>query len=157
MTDGKHYVLGFCITPKGAVLIQKAKRWGGYVWNGIGGKIEPNETPLQAMVREFWEEAGVLTLDTDWTQLLTLSGYEYGDIHKPWNMVVFMMCTDDMSAFVHLPRRMNEGLVGVEKGITDGMFDSTAAWLLPMCYDLFRHGITLSAPLPAMKEMEHAG
>ncbi len=28
-------------------------------WNGLGGKLEPNESPLQAAVREFKEESGV--------------------------------------------------------------------------------------------------
>lgn len=42
-------------------------------WNGVGGHIEPGETPIQAMVREYHEEAGVKTRATDWTPVAELS------------------------------------------------------------------------------------
>ncbi|GIP39369.1 7,8-dihydro-8-oxoguanine triphosphatase [Paenibacillus sp. J31TS4] len=29
-------------------------------WNGIGGKFEPGETPEACVIREVWEEAGIL-------------------------------------------------------------------------------------------------
>lgn len=57
------YVAGFLFDydRHNIVLIEKLKpvyqRWK---LNGVGGKIEPGETPHQAMVREFEEEAGVL-------------------------------------------------------------------------------------------------
>ena len=43
----------------GKLLLGKKKR--GYaegIWNGYGGKVEPGETPEEAMLREFWEESG---------------------------------------------------------------------------------------------------
>ena len=57
----KAYTLGF--------LFDEQQRWLGVLkehgppvnigkWNGIGGKIEPNETPGQAMAREGLEEIG---------------------------------------------------------------------------------------------------
>lgn len=55
------YVLGFAFTANGRVaLIQKQKpAWQAGRWNGIGGKIEEGESPVQAMAREFREETGV--------------------------------------------------------------------------------------------------
>ena len=43
--------------------------------NGIGGKIEANETPLVAMIREFSEETGATV--TDWDSFCTLQGTNY--------------------------------------------------------------------------------
>ena len=62
------YVLGFYFskTLEGVALIRK-KRPSFLVnkLNGIGGKIEAGETPLEAMKREAFEEAGI-SLDTAW-------------------------------------------------------------------------------------------
>lgn len=40
--------------------------------NGIGGKIEGEETAVKAMVREFSEEAGLLT--SAWTNFCSMAG-----------------------------------------------------------------------------------
>lgn len=42
-------------------------------WNGVGGHIEPNEEPIEAMVREFHEEAGVRTQGHDWEPVAELN------------------------------------------------------------------------------------
>lgn len=55
------YVLGFCFMWGGSevVLIRKNKpAWQKGLLNGVGGKIESNETPSQAMAREWVEETG---------------------------------------------------------------------------------------------------
>lgn len=72
----KSYVLGFLFSNSGMVwLINKTKPdWQKGKLNGIGGKIEPNETIDEAMRREFKEEAN---LDIDsWTWYCTLSDDE---------------------------------------------------------------------------------
>jgi 8-oxo-dGTP diphosphatase len=45
--------------------------------NGIGGKIEPGETELEAMIREFWEETGVE--HHEWEHYLTMHVGPYLD------------------------------------------------------------------------------
>ena len=43
-------------------------------WNGVGGHVEPGEVPIDAMVREYREEAGVLTTPSDWMLFTELDG-----------------------------------------------------------------------------------
>jgi 8-oxo-dGTP pyrophosphatase MutT (NUDIX family) len=67
------YVLGFRFTKEPVTgrsmvaLIRKNRPEhlaGNY--NGVGGKIEPGETEVDAMVREFHEETAVQTTPEDW-------------------------------------------------------------------------------------------
>lgn len=82
MTD---YVLGFLFNRYGQVLLIKKERpdWQRGKMNGIGGKIEPGETPYDAMCREFREEAGIDVMGWD------LRGYCTGE-----NFVVHVFRAD---------------------------------------------------------------
>lgn len=65
----KRYVVGFMFSEdrQFVALIRKNRpEWQAGKLNGIGGKIEEGETPIEAMVREFREETGVDTLATLW-------------------------------------------------------------------------------------------
>lgn len=73
-----NYVLGFCFSNDmcNVALIKKNKpEWQNGLLNGIGGKIEPNELPIDAMQREFMEETGVMI--HDWTDVGSLSSDEF--------------------------------------------------------------------------------
>jgi 8-oxo-dGTP diphosphatase len=54
------YVVGFLFDKQGNVVLIRKNRpdWQKGRLNGVGGHIEPGETPEAAMVREFREEAG---------------------------------------------------------------------------------------------------
>ncbi len=61
------YVIGFAFHNDSVLLIEKLKPdWQRGRLNGVGGKIEPNELPLDAMQREFFEECGIITAHTQW-------------------------------------------------------------------------------------------
>lgn len=61
----KHYVCGFLFTPGEpfVALIKKQRpKWQAGLYNGIGGKVEDGEEPIEAMIREFNEETGCETV-----------------------------------------------------------------------------------------------
>lgn len=72
-----NYVVGFLFNHdlSQVALIRKIKpQWQAGKLNGVGGKIEPGETPLEAMVREFKEETGAYVPPDDWTSFGLASG-----------------------------------------------------------------------------------
>jgi 8-oxo-dGTP diphosphatase len=70
------YVAGFMFDqqdPSRVALISKLKpEWQKGKLNAIGGKVEPGEHPLDAMVREFKEETGVDTKVSQWKKFVFL-------------------------------------------------------------------------------------
>lgn len=63
------YVLGFAFNPASdsVLLIKKVRPdWQAGLYNGVGGKIEPDEDHSDAMQREFYEETGILTRADSW-------------------------------------------------------------------------------------------
>lgn len=46
------------------------------LWNGVGGHIEPGETPRQAIIREVAEETGYMITEPQFAGLLTWEGFE---------------------------------------------------------------------------------
>ena len=65
----QNYVLGFAFNMDRTrvVMIKKTRpAWQAGKLNGIGGKIDPGEDPIDAMCREFHEETGVPTQPADW-------------------------------------------------------------------------------------------
>ncbi len=65
------FVLGFIHWHSSVLLIEKNRpEWQAGLYNGLGGKIHPGENPLDAMIREVKEEAGVTT--EGWRQFAEL-------------------------------------------------------------------------------------
>ena len=65
------------------LLILKRRGLGAGLYNGVGGKVEEGETPLQAAVRECEEEIGVKPVRVKWVGLLEFynDGSLYGFVH----------------------------------------------------------------------------
>jgi 8-oxo-dGTP diphosphatase len=81
MTNNKQqYVLGFMFNEdksKVALIFKTKPENQVGLMNGIGGKIENNETPYQAMVREFREETGYDTSSLSWELYSKLDGERF--------------------------------------------------------------------------------
>jgi ADP-ribose pyrophosphatase len=87
----RHYVCGFLFTPGEpfVALIKKTKpRWQAGLYNGIGGKIEDGETPIDAMVREFKEETGCETVFR-WNLFCKIVNPAHDSPSGPWTVHFF--------------------------------------------------------------------
>ena len=77
-----HVVAGIVFNAQGEILLSsrpKGKEYAGY-WEFAGGKIEPNETPLSALQREFKEELDINILNaTPW--LAKFYQYPHAHVH----------------------------------------------------------------------------
>ena len=81
----QRYVVGFMFDfeKEYVLLIRKTKpEWQRGLLNGIGGKIEPGESALEAMRREFEEETGIYQLQ--WNQFCVLK-----DAKDEWQVHFF--------------------------------------------------------------------
>lgn len=107
------------------VLIEKNRpAWQAGKLNGVGGKIEPGEWTVDAMVREFKEETGCETLTKDWEYFLTLEGGDwrvycyraFRDAQLRWvtDECPFWTFLDELREHPHIPN---------------------LAWLIPMALD----------------------
>lgn len=70
-----HYVVGIVLSDdlRRIALVRKARpAWQAGRLNGVGGHVEPNESAVAAMRREFREETGVDIFTLDWHYVLTL-------------------------------------------------------------------------------------
>lgn len=80
MTTRLQMVVGLAFDPTRNMVVMVHKQSGPPCvigkWNGVGGKIDPGETPIQAMRREFREETGV-DLHDHWQQFAMLIAEQY--------------------------------------------------------------------------------
>ncbi|MGB1239257.1 MAG: NUDIX hydrolase [Pseudomonadales bacterium] len=126
----KHYVTGFLFSVDRCrvALIEKLNpQWQRGLHNGIGGKIEPGESALQAMVREFAEETGVVTQASDW--------YAFARVHRPGVYEVEMFAAfDDSIDQVRTVEREQVRIFAVD-ALPKALIPNLA-WLIPMALDL---------------------
>lgn len=74
MPEKQEYTVGFAFSEdrsKLALILKDRPAWQAGHLNGIGGKIEAGENPLEAHIREFKEETGVTTKESDWEHFVT--------------------------------------------------------------------------------------
>ncbi len=73
-----NYVLAFAFDDDKIIMIRKNRpKYQNGKLNGVGGKIENAETAIMAMVREFKEETGVSSYDSDWVNFANVINHFY--------------------------------------------------------------------------------
>lgn len=126
------YVVGFLFAEDRedpwVVLIEKARpEWQKGKLNGVGGKIEPGETPDEAMRREFREETG-----------LDVQGWRrFADLIGSQDHIVFF---EARAPWVELTRVQNQDLTEPVRVLqVSGMAFWPAVpnlrWLIPLALD----------------------
>jgi len=126
-----NYVCGFMFDfqKEKVALIKKNKpEWQKGSLNGIGGKIEEGETALDAMCREFEEEAGLRTLQSDWYPLITMTGNDW--------CVNFFFCAERINSLELLQSKTDEEVVIIDLIDLDiEPVIPNLRWIIPMCLD----------------------
>lgn len=92
------YVCGFMFDhdlEKVVLINKKRPEWQAGLWNGVGGHIEANEPPRNAMAREFYEETGLPTSPESWVLIGVMETpaarvYFYATCNSNWYEVVDM-------------------------------------------------------------------
>ena len=127
----KEYVAGFLFNTEGfgidkVALVRKNRPdWQAGRLNAIGGKIEPGETPFQAMQREFAEEAGHFRID--WEQFCTLTG-------DGWVVYFFRAFTPGVESVVST--YTDEEIVVVPVDLACQPVLPNLHWLVPMALSI---------------------
>lgn len=93
----KKFVVIFLFTKdyKKVLMIKRNKPPYKNCWNGIGGKIEGNETEIQATIRECFEETGI-KLDNP-KLFITYIYPETNELNKGTNLSVLYDFIDEVS------------------------------------------------------------
>lgn len=130
----KEYVVGFMFDDTGEriTLIRKNRpEWQAGKLNGVGDKVEPNETPMAAMIREFREETGVETTSSDWTNFTFMWGDAWEiAFYKGFNTK--LLESTDTKTDEQIERRSVDRVVFYDKG-AEGI--NNLKWLVPLALD----------------------
>ncbi|AAL64062.1 8-oxo-dGTP diphosphatase [Pyrobaculum aerophilum] len=117
----------YLIQGERVLLILKKRGLGKGLFNGVGGKVKPGETPEQAVVREAEEEIGVKPIQLSWRGLLEFWNLENGQVESIHYVHVYVS-----EKYVGEPRESDEAApLWFEKGNIpyDRMWEDDRLWL----------------------------
>lgn len=99
--------------------------------NGVGGKLEPGESFIDAMVREFHEESGIVTGPGDWTHFATLDAPRWKVAFFKAVLPLYSLVRAANGPVLTHERLELHGLVGLRE--QDTM--RNLRWMVPFCLD----------------------
>ncbi len=126
------YSVGFLFSNdlSKVALIRKIKpAWQKGKLNGVGGHVEDNENFRMCMQREFFEEAGILTVEDSWKLIAELNGPD-------WTMGVFASKFPEgreLPTFKHSPEQVAWYFTHSISSRADVI--PNLHWLIPLCLD----------------------
>ena len=125
----KPMVCGFMFSLRRdyVVLIEKLKGPVAvkYRWNGVGGKVEADESSVQAMVREFQEETGVHTGVDDWELFCDCFGHDWHvSFYRAFHDSYSLAETKESERIVIVPMRTIQNCNTVPN----------LSWLIPLAF-----------------------
>lgn len=103
----KKYTLALLEAPQQILLINRFKKPFIGQWNGIGGKIEPGETPLDGIQREIFEETGFESRFYETQDLGRLDWHIDDEYIAP----IYLFSAQFKQNFVQTARSMREGVL----------------------------------------------
>lgn len=109
------------------LLAMKKRGFGQGKWNGVGGKIEPNETLEDALVRECQEEINVTP--TSWRAVAELDFVQDAETDEPWHMFVYAYIADAWEGEPSESEEMQPAWYDIEAIPYDSMWDDDQYWL----------------------------
>ena len=128
----ERYCLGFMFDQefRSVLLIRKARpAWQRGRLNGVGGHLDPGESALEAMVREFREEAGLVTAREQWREKLVFWGA--GIDGRDWIVTTFVTT----GRIDHARGSLEEPLVVVPARLLPPDVISNLRWIIPLLTD----------------------
>lgn len=128
------FTLGFVFTAdtRRVLLIRKQRpAWQAGKINGVGGKLEPGESPVDGVRREVYEETGLDVPNEQWIATATMQA-------EDWRVYVFSATlTTDPAA---VESRTDEPVAWYPlDALPDGMIGNLT-WLIPLCLDRLTNG-----------------
>lgn len=108
------------------LLAMKKRGFGSGRYNGVGGKIEPNETIEQALLRECQEEIGVTPMNY-WQ--VAEHDFIQKESDEPWRMYVHAYICDEWQGEPHETEEMAPEWFKVEDIPYDRMWQDDEFWL----------------------------
>lgn len=131
----QEYVAGFMFNPSmtQVALIRKNRPpWQAGKLNAVGGKVEPGEDPLRAMVREFEEETGVHHENWEPTVILSKDGAFRVHFFRTFSEKAYQVKTaTDEPIDLYMLDDLNDLNAGPSSTTVPNL-----AWLVPIQLDL---------------------
>ena len=128
----QQYVAGLLFdneSTRVALVLKNRPAWQAGNFNAIGGKIEFGETPDQAMVREFAEEAGIEMLGWDYQFCLARPNEYEVYFYAAWSTEALenVVATSDEEIFILDPYNLPENVIFNIRWIIPLVLDDTVA------------------------------
>ncbi|MEM7531174.1 MAG: 8-oxo-dGTP diphosphatase [Chloroflexota bacterium] len=91
--------------------IKKANDMHEGKWNGLGGKLEPGETPEACVIREVYEESGLRITAPRLRGILTFPAFHSPDVGDIENWYVYIFTADKFEGTLLDDADANEGVL----------------------------------------------